>query len=293
MLFHNHAVTGDFTTLPYELSRYQYGVPTTLTFQDNPVPHAALTPAQRLYCEGQAAVHGTDSDTFGDYVERLLGRASFYRFFYPAALFLALPFALPLLRRFRYAWIALTLLLFALGTNFYAYFFPHYIAAIAGLLLLAALLGLQRLRQLWNGAGALAAGLILLLCGAHFLFFYGVHALGDAETLRAAGPYESAAGLNPRDPQGRTEINARLAQAPGRELVFVRYFSNHGYHESIHNAADIDRARVVYALELSPNENAKLKRYYPDRKVWLLEPDADPPRLMPYPASNGPFLSVE
>jgi hypothetical protein len=75
--------------------------------------------------------------------------------------------------------------------------------------------------------------------------------------------------------------------------VFVRYFSSHRYGEWIHNAADIDGARVVWALELSPDENAKLKNYYPDRTVWLLEPDALPPRLVPYPARAGPFLTVQ
>ena len=73
----------------------------------------------------------------------------------------------------------------------------------------------------------------------------------------------------------------------------MRYFSTHGYQEWIRNDADIDRARVVWALELNPDENAKLKSYYPDRKVWLMEPDAQPPKLVPYPVSNSPFLPVE
>jgi len=81
--------------------------------------------------------------------------------------------------------------------------------------------------------------------------------------------------------------------APGKQLVFVRYFSTHEYREWIHNAAAIDSARVVWALEMTPGENAKLKGYYPDRTVWLMEPDAVPPKLVPYPASSGPFLTVE
>ena len=48
LLFHDKAVTGRWTQIPYVLSRYQYGVPTTLTFQPNPVPHAQLTAAQQL-----------------------------------------------------------------------------------------------------------------------------------------------------------------------------------------------------------------------------------------------------
>jgi hypothetical protein len=46
MLAQNFAVTGSFTSLPYELSRYQYGVPTTFTFQPNPEPHRTLTQEQ-------------------------------------------------------------------------------------------------------------------------------------------------------------------------------------------------------------------------------------------------------
>jgi hypothetical protein len=57
MALQNHAVTGSWTTLPYQLSRYQYGVPTTFTFQANPVPHRTLTPAQQLDYQAQAAVH--------------------------------------------------------------------------------------------------------------------------------------------------------------------------------------------------------------------------------------------
>ena len=88
--------------------------------------------------------------------------------------------------------------------------------------------------------------------------------------LRAMTAYETTPGINFGDPEGRVAINRRLAEAPGRQLVFVRYFTTHGYHDWIHNAADIDLARVVWALELTPDENAKLRRYYPDRTVWLM-----------------------
>jgi hypothetical protein len=58
--------------------------------------------------------------------------------------------------------------------------------------------------------------------------------------------------------------------------------------EWIHNEADIDRSRVVRALDLGPDENAKLVRYYPGRKVWLLEPDARPPKLTALTGPSGP-----
>jgi hypothetical protein len=282
---HNRAVTGSWTTLPYELSRYQYGIPTTFTIQPVPLPHASLTAAQRLYYEGQSAAHG-GSETPVAWLERFWSRLPFYRFFLLPPLMLAAAFFLPLMREFRYLWVGVTIALFALGTTFYPYFFPHYIAAAACLFVLAGVRGLQRMKP-----GA-ARG-ILLLCGAHFLFWYGVHALGSERLVRVLAPYETADAINFGDPAGRIAVDRLLEAAPGRHLVLVRYSSSHGYSEWIHNAADIDGARVVMALELNPDDNDALERYYPGRTVWLLEPDLVPPRLRPYPARSGPFLNVE
>jgi hypothetical protein len=276
LAFHNRAVTGAWTTLPYMQSRYQYGVPTTFTFQPNPVAHAHLTPAQQLYYEGQSAAH----DATPGFLERLMGRLPFARFFLLPPLFLALPFFLLRLREFRFAWLATTLLLFVLASNFYVYFFPHYVAAAACLILLAAVAGLERLRRL----NAVAARWILILCGAHFLFWYAVNALGDEGILSTMERYAGWDIIVHGDPQHRIAINMRLAQAPGTQLVFVRYWAVHGYHEWIHNAADIDRSRIVMALDLGPVENETLMRNYPERRAWLLEPDALPPRLTPYQA---------
>ena len=276
LLCHNKAVTGDWTTLPYMVSRYQYGVPTTFTFQANPLPHAQLTAAQQLYYEGQAAVH----DAAPSFFVRLGSRAGFSRFFLLSPLILALGWFVPRLREFRFAWIVITLTIFSLGSNFYPYFFPHYIAAVTCLLLLACVVGLAQMN-------VVGARWLLVLCGAHFLFWYGVHAAGDNSMFRAMGEYETGDGINYDDPQGRSAINRQLAAAPGRQLVFVRYFASHRYNEWIHNAADIDQARLVFALDVNPEEDAKLKQYYPDRTVWLLEPDALPPRLVPYPKPSN------
>jgi hypothetical protein len=101
--------------------------------------------------------------------------------------------------------------------------------------------------------------------------------------------------INHGDPQGRIAVNRRLEQAPGAHLVFVRYWPEHRFEEWIHNAADIDAARIVWAADLGPGENEKLRTDYPARTPWLLEPDAAPPRLVPYqvPAKGSPFLPVQ
>jgi hypothetical protein len=288
LLAQNKAVTGSWTTLPYVISRYQYGVPTTFTFQKIPIPHATLTPAQQLYYEGQAAAHGGPED-FAKYVKRLLNRAGVYRFFLLPSLWVAVPFFLLLLREFRFLWIVLTLVLFALGTNFYPYFFPHYIAAVTCLFVLLAVLGLERLSGIRGGQQA--AQLLVVIAIAHFAFWYGIHAFAGEQTLSSITQYETADAINFGDPAGRIAINQKLVEAPGRHLVFVRYYAEHEYHEWVHNSANIDGQRVIWALELNPEDNAKLERYYPGWTVWLLEPDATPPRLSPY-TTAGPFLPV-
>jgi 4-amino-4-deoxy-L-arabinose transferase-like glycosyltransferase len=286
-LFHAHAVTGSWTTIPYAESRYEYGVPTSFTFQPSPVPHHELTTEQRLTYEGQTAVHADEAET--PFLDRWASRLRFYRFFLLAPLYLALPFFALRLRERRFMWLAATVLLFTLGTAFYPYFFPQYVAATAGLLVLAAIAGLERLSRISPGA---ARGL-LYLAGAHFLFFYGLHAMGNDRIFVSMRHFESWDYVNFGDPEERVAIDRRLAQIPGNKLVFVRYGPQHQFHEWIHNAADIDRAPVVMALDLGW-DNARLRQYYPGRSVWLLEPDAKPVRLKPYNDSDdSPFMDVE
>jgi len=78
-------------------------------------------------------------------------------------------------------------------------------------------------------------------------------------------------------------VNQQLASLPGKLLVFVRYYPQHIFQEEwVYNRADVDASRVVWARDLGADENEKLRAYYKDRSVWLLEPDFRPPRLRPY-----------
>jgi hypothetical protein len=296
ILFHNRAVTGSFTTLPYALGRYQYGMPASFTTQPNPVPHVPLTPEQETDYRAQATIHGQGTDTVESFLGRLVNSVRYYRFFFFAPLYLVLPLFLLSIREYRFLWVVLVLLALALGTNFYPYFYPHYIAAATCLFLLMTVKGLERLRS-WRirawPAGREAAGLILLLCAGHFFLWYGIHAIGDERLLSGLGQYESWDFINWGDAQGRVQIDKRLAKEPGNQLVFVHYGPRHRYYTWIHNAADIDRARVVWALDLGPEEDGKLIRYYPGRTAWLIEPDTRPPNLTPYQPEPDNGITLE
>ncbi len=116
------------------------------------------------------------------------------------------------------------------------------------------LLGVAVLRRLNREA----ARLIVFVCFAQFVLWYGFSAFTPA----------AGAPLRPEPDH-----------SAARHLVFV----SHGVQrEWVHNEAAIDEARVVWARDLGVRENATLRRYYPDRKVWLLDAGAPEPELIPY-----------
>ncbi len=283
LLAQNKAVTGSWTTMPEMLSQYQYGVPSALTFQPNPTPHVALTPQQALDYKMQLGFHGPSTDTVSSFLLRLEYRVRYYRFFFPAPLYIALAAFLFCLRRWRYTWVAITLVLFALGVNFFPAFQLHYVAACTCLFILVQIAGLERLRR----ALPEAALLVVFLTLAQFVFWYSLHAFFDSSGFsRAARTYETWDLIDHRAVTRRSAVEDALAKVPGKVLVFVRYSPIHIFQDEwVYNRADIDSSRIVWARDLGDEEDEQLRRYYPDRSVWLLEPDARPLRLTPYKIS--------
>jgi len=261
VLLQNKQVTGKWTTLPYALSQYQYGVPASFTLQPHPVPHNTLTHEQEMDYRMQRAFRNSETESLGSYLERLVYRVRFYRFYFYAPLYVALAVFFGGLREYRFLWVLVTVLIFALGTNFYPLFLAHYIAALTCLFILMSVEGLRRLMH-WP-SGMEAVPLLICLCIVQFAWLWFTQ---------------------PRSaPEKRIAINRQVAGMPGPLLVFVRYWPQHIFqNEWVYNDADVDKSRVVWARDLGDAENEKLCRYYPNRTGLLLEPDAQPPRLGPY-----------
>jgi hypothetical protein len=271
-LVQNKAVTGSWTKLPYALSQEQYGVPAALTFLPTPTPNRTLTREQELDYKMQSGFKGAGPETLSKFLLRMEFRIRYYRFYFLPPLYFALIAFLLRLRERRYAWVAGVCLLFALGINFFPAFQLHYLAAIVCLFVLISIAGLQRI-------GPAAARMIVMLCCAHFLFWYGLHVADKSALLQ----YETWDGINHRNPERRIAIRDDLERIPGQLLIFVRYFPQHIFQEEwVFNSADIDSARIVWARDLGPEENSKLLAYYPNRKALLLEPDHEMPELSEY-----------
>jgi hypothetical protein len=279
VLLQNKSVTGRWTTMPYMQSRYQYGVPTNFVWQPNAAPHRELTREQQITAEGQASAH--DQNVAMGYFGRLKDRVKYYRFFFLAPQYLLVPVFLWKIRDYPYLWVVLTILLFALGTNYYPYFFSHYIAATACLFALMFVVTLGKM----NTDGA---RVVMFVCAAHFVLWYGVHYAGNQGFAHDMWQFETEDAINTGDPQGRRAVHDQLVSNPGKQLVFVRYRAGHTFQEWVYNRADIDSSRIVWARDLGAEDNETLRHYYPDRTAWLLQPDARPPLLTPYTQIAAP-----
>jgi hypothetical protein len=181
--------------------------------------------------------------------------------------FLTIPFlTLPWLwRRLRTRLLLIAGILFCVGLAVEVWHAPHYAAPAMGLCLL---LVIQALRQLRQTAGAFAVRAVVL-----------------AAVLT---PFIGGSAAN-SDGSPRARVLRELAAKGGRHLVLVRYRLDHDSgDEWVYNAAGIDRSTVVWAREMDPTSNRTLLRYFPDRRVWLVQPDVQPPRLSPYDASLPP-----
>jgi hypothetical protein len=155
---------------------------------------------------------------------------------------------------------------------------PHYIAP--ALVVIYAIL-LFVLRDLYRGSATtrFLARSVMLICLALFI-------------ARAAAPL---LGWSPKPSWIRTwcsqdveniaraKIQDEMENVPGNHLAIVRYAPNHNFilDEWVFNNADIDGSRVVWARDMGA-QNAELVDYFRTRKVWLVEPDYNPPRLTPY-----------
>ncbi len=154
---------------------------------------------------------------------------------------------------------------------------PHYGAAFAGVFYLRFLQGLRRLWswRLWGKpvGWAAAAVVIALLVGDGL-------GLARSRDLISRG----FALRNFEAGSARQAVVETLQRMPGPQLVLVRYGREHDTQvEWVYNAATIDASKVIWAREMSSDEDRPFLEYFHDRTVWLLEPDQSPPKLTPYP----------
>jgi hypothetical protein len=152
-------------------------------------------------------------------------------------------------------------------------FAPHYAAAFACLGLLRFLQTLTRLLD-WRPFGKPLGFAVAVFFVVLIPYQFGL----ECALLFKYGEYAPQLAL------ARAPIVQALEKQPGRQLVLVRYSPTHDVHQEwVYNRADVDASQIVWAREMTPEQDRPFIQYFRDRKVWLLEPDQTPPKLTALP----------
>jgi len=281
MGYYNWRVTQNPWRMPHQVYIATYNAAPIFLWQRPPPPPVYHHKQMRDFHMGWELRHYHEQQTIAGLATGVLERAgklirSQFRLWPLLLIFAAFPWAL------KNRWMRLALLIWALFTAALlqvTWTFFHYAAPAFGLFFVVAIQSMRHLR-LWRWRGK-PVGLFLargcLMVSALSLLYTSWHVAQQNDPRYAR----------------RNQIVARLEDAGGQHLIVVRYAANAVSGEWVYNGADIDGARVVWARQMEPAQNAKLLEYFKDRQVWLLDVGVDEIELIPYPSSGkaGPPIN--
>lgn len=295
MGYYNYRVTGDPLQMPYSLVDKQYGSWSPFLWSNHPRPTPKFDQEifRAFLLKFENPVNQFDRQHI--LLQHLANLFDLYRLFLGLPLLLCILISYPRLVRDRRLRIPLLLmLLFYLGLSVEANLFPHYFAPATVLVFLIATAAVRDISSRFPPGKTGLAACALLLCIAIF----DVGRIIDP-TSRICPHVDLAAQAAGRDPGvaaissgwsprvgarliwshapfigERDQVLTFLQKQPGRLLVLVRYGPHHIVHyEWVYNDANIDQSRIVWAHAMPGGRDDELLRYYPDRRVWILDDD--------------------
>jgi len=272
MAYYNHALTGHALLFPHSLNvRTYHSAPMFLFQASKPSLEYRNQQFEDFYNEWEREEYDHTWESIGCLswlkAVRLFSAYGWW------GMFLAAPGIYIVLRnrRLRLLWIMLALV--TLGTFLTVWSNAHYAAPVTAIVILFYLQSLRHLRLMrwkkWRWGPALARASVLLL-------------LADTATAVVRKQCDNFYWTCQGD-VSRLAVQRKLEALPGKHLVMVRYGEDHNIHDDwVFNGAEIDSAKVIWAREISEEQDAKLFDYFHDRKVWLVTPDTDNTYLAPY-----------
>jgi hypothetical protein len=277
--YYDYRAFGNPLTLPYTVNRATYAMAPYYVWQKpRPEPHYRHQAMRSFYYVGE--LKGLDSfrtvpGAIGETLKKIL-RAML---FFGGIAFLPIAFMLPRVlsdRRIRFLVICMVVLMAGMAIEIFL--LPHYLAPFTAVLYAVGLQAMRHIRVWKPGkqpVGRMLVRLTVMVC----VVVAGLRLL--ASPLHIPISEWPASGWNfswyGPDYFGteRLLVESRLENLPGNQLAIVRYNSWHNpFNEWVYNKADIDASKVVWAREMDEKDNKELIDYYPDRKVWLVEPDS-------------------
>jgi len=283
MAYYDWRVTGNPLETPYAEAVKAYDRSALFLWQQpKPPRHYNSKELDVFYNRWERENYDRTWDALKDVTWQKLTRCNVILFW--PALVLVVPSLWFVYRDRRLRVLAAIFLAVTIGFFVTAWSNPHYIAPATVVIFAVMVQGLRHLRTMTlfgRPVGAALSRVVVLALVADVL-------------LQAAQHFSDPLGWGGWGLGDRVEIQRDLDEKPGKHLVMVRYIDHHSVHDEwVYNGADLDGAKVLWARDLGPEQNAKLFAYYKDRTVWLVEPGdaSDSVSLRPY--DPGPIGNYE
>jgi hypothetical protein len=279
-LYYDWRVTGNPFAIPRAVYYHEYFTVSPFIWGKILPPHHYSNPQFEEFFNGW--LRDRYLGTWRDLLRIERERASiFWKFFIGtplSVLLLTLPW---LFKDRRLRPVLLYFLVCVCGLLVVTWFLPHYGAPVFPVLLLILVQAFRHLRKWKSGNRPIGIGwtrLIVVLTVAMVPLCIIDHLRSPHGNICLGYVYDWQ----------RSGIVSTLERIPGDHLVIVRYPVGYDVHrEWVFNAADIDHARIVWAREIPGMDLSPLLAYFSGRKVWVVEPDVEPPSLYLYSASSG------
>ncbi len=289
-------VTGNPFLMPQTLNRNTYAVSPYFLWQSSRAIPAYHHEALRHFYVDQELTNYKDSRSIGGMIFLEVLKIPKFWLFYLGPLF-TLPLALAFVNLPKgWKWAGLsweTRFLFLSAGVFFAglalelFYFVHYSAPMICLVFAILLLAMRKVRDWkWRDkpVGLFLTRSVPVIC--LLMLLLRVVAASPIEAyLRSKSEWPSTWFNSIPLKTGRARIEAQLGAQPGNHLVLVLYNPDPDYvYDWVHNEAEIDRSRIVWARDMGAAQNQELINYFKDRHVWLVDPADEQPKLTEYPA---------
>lgn len=288
LAYYDYKAFGKATTLPYTMDRNEYAIAPYFIWQhQRPMPSYRHAVMRQFYAETEYLFF-KELHSWHGFIPQTLIKIQFTAQFYIS--FSLLPLLIMLRRAFmdkRIRYLTWTIVVMVAGLLIEIYLLPHYVAPFTAAFYA---IGLQAMRHLrvWKPEGKPIGLALTRMTIAVCVLLGGIRIF--AQQLRLVPPELPVNNWNctwygpGQYGLERQQVEEQLEKLPGKQLAIVRYGKKHTtLNEWVYNDPDIDSSKVVWAREMDSVNNKELIQYYSDRKVWLVEPDAIPARVSPYP----------
>jgi len=298
MAYYDYKAFGNPLTPPYTVNRATYAIAPYYVWQkQRPEPPYRYAEMRNFYYKGEMDYY-LQIHSLKRFIPYTLAKVGTMFLFYSGV---ALIIPLIMVRRVfldrRIRFLVVGVLFLSAGMVIEIYLLPHYVALSTAAFYAIGLQAMRHLR-LWKpehkpvGLALVRFSIVLCVLLAVLRVF--------AEPLHFAPTQWPPSSWNFTwyGPQHfgteRARVDDQLQHIPGGQLAIVHYSSTHNpFDEWVYNSADINDSKVVWAREMDAADNLKLMAYYPDRKVWLVEPDEVPARITPFSVPGQPVAATK